>query len=326
MTFQVSAPTATCSDPTTTSPKAPSLAYTRGQFFAGFWGLEEVIEAYKKWVADDRFLLFKKLIYEREELRQLWIVVKASKRGNDVYFRRVFKRFAPILKMPDVKFFNPKERGIKKTRLLFVTLTWDIKIDSLSDAWSKIGEDFNRYMAGLRKKFGRISYIRVWESFESGYPHIHLLVYFHDSEFRVFLHKGKFRILQKQEFENWHSFVDVQGLPSLHIGLRYVLKYLTKGYLGDPKGILTFSLCWLFRKQSFAVSQRFTDDLILVSVIKTRARRNLVQLTLFGGVSSSYRVEILFVGVFRRSDLGISESNQSIRLVFRKCPLRIALA
>ena len=39
----------------------------------------------------------------------------------------------------NLTFFNPKDRGEKKTRALWVTLTYDSKRCLFDDAWIKIG-------------------------------------------------------------------------------------------------------------------------------------------------------------------------------------------
>jgi len=74
--------------------------------------------------------------------------VKCAKRGNDVYRWRVSRRFKGLSSMAEeIVFFNPKDRGVKKTRALFVTLTYDTKRCDFKDAWRNIGIEFNRFMA-----------------------------------------------------------------------------------------------------------------------------------------------------------------------------------
>jgi hypothetical protein len=78
---------------------------------------------------------------------------------------------------------------------------------------------------------------------------------FHDYEFKVMAINGKYRILEKDEFEkSWHSFVDVQAIRQFREGVRYVTKYLTKTKRESKTQVLTLALCWLFRKRSFAIS------------------------------------------------------------------------
>ncbi|MCJ7635268.1 hypothetical protein MUP77_23125, partial [Candidatus Bathyarchaeota archaeon] len=98
--------------------------------------------------------------------------VKCAKRGNDVYRSRVRQRFEGLTSMADeLVFFNAKDHGPKRTRALWVTLTYDSKRCSFKEAWKNIGEEFNRFMSYIRKAIGKVSCCRVFESFENGYPH-----------------------------------------------------------------------------------------------------------------------------------------------------------
>ena len=89
--------------------------------------------------------------------------MKLAKRGNDKYRWRVYNRFKEVHEsLPEVCFFNPKDRGIKKTRALFLTLSYDTKIGPWQDAWIDVGKEFNRFKANLTKRFGRVSPIFVY--------------------------------------------------------------------------------------------------------------------------------------------------------------------
>lgn len=138
--------------------------------------------------------------------------VKCSKRGNDVYWWRVGKRLKLLKGIKDNALFDPHS-SIKLSNVLFITLTYDIKRSIIREAWETVGEDFNNWIRNLRKKFGRISHLRCWEASKKGYPHIHVLMIFHDHKFHVSRIKGKFRVLEKEAFEkSYHSFVDVQAI------------------------------------------------------------------------------------------------------------------
>ena len=130
-----------------------------------------------------------------------------------------------------------------------------MKRTTITEAWETEGEDFNRWIRNLRKKFGRISYFRSLEASKKGYPHIHILMMFHEYEFKVTAIRGKYRIREKEAFEkSWHSFVDVQVIRRFREGVRYVTKYSTKTKNESKTQVLTLALCWLFRKRSFAIS------------------------------------------------------------------------
>jgi hypothetical protein len=100
---------------------------------------------------------------------------------------------------------------------------------------------------------------------------------FHDCNFNVTRIKGKYRVLEKKEFDkSYHSFVDVQAVRKMREGISYVTKYLRKDE--HPLQMLTLALCWLFRKRSFAVSGDFHDIIYTMTTIRYR----LVQTDLFG--------------------------------------------
>ena len=177
--------------------------------------------------------------------KEKWInevfAVKCSKRGNDVYKTRVLRRFSGLSALSEkLVFFNPKSRGKKTTKALFTTLTFDTKLCSFQDAWTNIGVQFNKFMAYIRKQFGKISSCRVFEAFENGHPHIHCILLF-DRSFNVFRDtKGKFRVREKDAIaKGWHSNVDVRAMYSLAGALRYLQKYLLKSISyedADSKG------------------------------------------------------------------------------------------
>jgi len=93
---------------------------------------EHMQEQYLYWVAEDKYMAL-----SREDSEGTKVFgVKLSKRGNDVYRWRVYKRFKEVLEsLPEVHFFNTKDRGIKKTRALFITLSYDTKLGSWKEAW-----------------------------------------------------------------------------------------------------------------------------------------------------------------------------------------------
>lgn len=237
--------------------------------------------------------------YDEKELRNEVFAVKCSKRGNDVYRSRVYSRFRGLCaRADDLAFFNPKDRGEKRTRALWVTLTYDVKLCSFDAAWSNIGVEFNRFMAYVRKKVGKVSCCRAWQSFENGYPHIHCILLFESTWFHVFRDgKGQFCIHSKKLIaEGWHSHVDVKGMNSLAGSLSYLKKYLLKSIdvkKADSKALKTLALCWAFRKRAFSVSGRFHQ--LLSDLIRSlhNSNRQLVQVTLEGNVLQRFRFFVI---------------------------------
>lgn len=302
----------------------PRLKYAQQYFLEdrkGVLSFEELRDFYEAWRDFDEFMVLQKQTLEGGEVKRKNIAVRLSKRGNDVYWSRVGKRLSRIRNIKNVTLFS--RENIKRSRVLHVTLTFDTKLCSVGEAWERIGQDFNRWISAMRRKYGRISYFRDWEAFANGFPHVHLLMIFHDYDFRVFRtqkydeEKGRrrtvWRVSEKSEFEiGWHSFVDVEAVRYLKNGLGYVMKYLTKTFNEDPeeRGLekslrnLTLAMCWLFRKQSFAVSGHFLD---LIGQLRNSNGSGLVQMDLFGD-SVSNLVEWVFLGIFSGEELGLGSS------------------
>jgi hypothetical protein len=215
-----------------------------GQFS---YSVDEIIERYVEWINDVKYMILSRRKNLREDSLKEYtfenevFAVKCAKRGNDVYRTRVYARFNSLCSVAEnLSFFNPKEHGVKKTRALWVTLTYDSKRCEFKEAWRNVGIEFNRFMAYVRKKFGKVSCCRVFESFENSYPHIHCILLF-ETSFSVFGDsKGQFRISEKGVFScGWHSNIDVKAMSSLAGGLAYLKKYLLKGIeyeKADSKG------------------------------------------------------------------------------------------
>lgn len=221
--------------------------------------------------------------------------VKCSKRGNDVYRYRVYRRFKGLASLAKkIVFFNPKNRNQnKKTRALFVTLTYDTKLCGFGQAWINIGIEFNRFMSHVRKKFGNVSCFRVFEAYENGHPHIHCILLFKNKRFNVFRDKkGQFRIKEKGFIEEgWRSHTDVKAMSSLGRGLSYLKKYLLKSIDAenkDSKALKTLALTWLFNKRAFAVSGKFRQALIDLIKTKHNSNHKTTQITLDGEQIQEY--------------------------------------
>jgi len=206
-------------------------------------------------------------------------------------------------------FFNPKDRGAKRTRALWVTLTYDTKLCSFDNAWRNVGMEFNGFMACVREKFGRVSCCRVFESFENGHPHIHCILLF-ETSFSVFRDsKGQFRVHPKDAIaEGWHSNVDVKAMSSLAGGFSYLKKYLLKNNnadKADSKALMTLALCWAFRKRAFSVSGQFRKALADLIVSMHNSNKRLVQISLSGDALPEEKFGVL--GFVPIAVLGLSK-------------------
>ncbi len=251
---------------------------------------EELIEIYRKWRDQDEYAVFCEFL---PDFKLRYHAMKCAKRGNDVYNWRIKKRFKELdelgnlygdNKIFDINLPNPQ------TNCLFLTLTYDTKLDDKDTAWKKISTDYNRAITRLRKKYGKISILRVWEASKKGYPHIHAILLFHDYKFNVFEHwsghRSSYRIQEKSQFDKiWHSNVDVMAVDSVKGAIRYVSKYLRKVHQNNSEHDWTMTNMWIHHKQSFALSGDFAQQIAEIR-LDFQAMRNsnlkMVQLDLEG--------------------------------------------
>ena len=302
----------------------------------------KIVEKYSQWVSEDQYMILNRVHLKTFQIRdnkkhELFsvslpighetFVVKCSKRGNDVYRHRVYRRFKGLASLAEkTVFFNPKDRsGRKKTRALLVTLTYDTKLCTFDDAWRNIGVEFNRFRSYICKKFGNVSCFRVFEAYDNGHPHIHCILLFEEKEFKVFRDKkGQFRIKEKGVVASgWRSHTDVKAMSSLGRGFSYLKKYLLKSIDAknkDSKALKTLALGWLFNKRAFSVSGKFRQ--MLTDLIKTKHNSNhkTQQITLKGEIIREYIYYVLgFVpaDVIRlENDVWFSKiNNEQIKLV-----------
>jgi hypothetical protein len=250
------------------------------------YSVPEIVERYTGWVNDVKYMILSRA----HGLKNEFFAVKCAKRGNDVYRFRVHRRFKGLTsRVEDLVFFNPKGHEAKRTRALWVTLTNDTKRCSLREAWHSIGIEFNRFMARVRRKFGKVACCRVFESSENGYPHIHCILLFESTWFNAFRDKrGQFRVHSKELIaKGWHSHVDVKAMSSLVGSFHYLQKYLLKNIdaeKADSKALKTLALCWAFRKRAFSVSGLFRRLLSDLITYLHNSNRKAQQITLTGEV------------------------------------------
>ena len=277
------------------SPAKVRLSRVRARLFEdhidGATLLNYASSIYLDWVRETEYLVLGK--YDPLEGYTEFVGVKASKRGNDVYAKRVRDRWAPLMELPDVHFFSYKDRSKNHlTRAIFVTLTYDPKGKTIGEAWEDVGADWNRFITRARKVYGGIQVARVWESMKNGYPHIHAIMLFDTKEFTAFHHNDAWRIQGKHDVaEMWnHGFSDVEALSSTKGGFHYIAKYLGKlhelghvpqrgagsmddinlDYGGDGSNlgklisrasVLTLSLMWVHRKRAFSISGELSESI-----------------------------------------------------------------
>jgi hypothetical protein len=202
---------------------------------------------------------------------------KCRKRGNDVYVAWVNKKFSPLIDASDMPFFDPAYVGYRKrksqTRLLYVTGSMNKHLANTlgyDRGWLHFGRLFNNFITNLRKKYGRVEFVRTWQSHETGYPHFHALLYFLDQSFNVVrwvkgneisfrlpAHSGH-RSYIKKAFKG--GFIDICCCHSSRNALEDMLKYITRDIDGSgTKSDLTNTLIWYFRRQAWGLSRNFCE-------------------------------------------------------------------
>lgn len=258
---------------------------------------EQLMEIFRIWNSSNEYMLL-----ESKKTKKR-IAVKCSKRGNDVYKFRIDQRFRELdvlaKRLGNDRIFLIGENN-PQTNILFITLTYDTKMCSQYEAWTNIGIEWNRYLSLIVRKHGKISFVRSWEAFKNGYPHIHVVIIFKEKKFNVFefvnsQNKTTFRIQEKKELEcNWHSYVDVIAVSSLGGALRYLTKYLRKMH-GRGSGVnLTQALSWINHKQVFSISKDFVKEIRLVYKLLHNSNVKTKQITFEGTLLSEWE----FLGIY----------------------------
>jgi hypothetical protein len=259
--------------------------------------LEDIIEAYTIWVQEHRYMIMERnkpvwdaphssTMFDRET-----IAVKCAKRGNDVYVRRVESRFSAYEKLLALDNRLCFDRGKMRSQVIFATLTYDPSLRSQHQAWVTLSYFYNLFMARLRRVFGSISTLRTFESFENGYPHIHVIMLFNDFSFQVhgITNKKGHRILAIDDDLNeciaalWHSWVDIKAVGDLRESIAYLRKYITKCVefnQADGKGVKTLAQCWAYRRRAFCVAGMFRERLHDLIVSMQISNSNQIQMTL----------------------------------------------
>lgn len=193
---------------------------------------------------------------------------KSIKRCNPEYIKAIRSKLQPFLDN-EPKIFFDRDWGVKKTNALSIVLEYNANEHELGNAWFNVGIDFNRFLSYLKKHFGKFVHIRTWQSHDTGYPHIHVIIYFNNFEFSVVEWNNTFRIHPKQKVKSkgntcrniikdaWkHGFVDIKCIDSMGGTFKDLLKYVTRDLDGGAY-TLTNSMVWYFRKQSFGISKEF---------------------------------------------------------------------
>jgi len=249
------------------------------------------------------------------------IAVKCSKRGNDVYGRRTERKLGFLKESENEVFFQPKDFDSDKpvkTRLLWVTLTWNSNLSSLKESWEHGEYYYNLFITNLRNHYGRIDVLRFPQASpdENGaaycYLHYHLVLLFLDCEFTVFpsLSSGgdlSYRIEEKDELAaqgKWHSFIDVKAINSMAGIYNYAVKhYENAGFGTSDEATLNNAFCWIFKKKSYTVSGGFRARYAEYITSLRNSKTCLGQSDLTGGVFPQIWVLVGIKSVFELSGM-----------------------
>jgi hypothetical protein len=254
-----------------------SLRTVRSHFFDGFIDIDGVVSRYVDWLKSVFYVIcyrfnFSKVDYEYAFFRGL-------KRGDDRYGVLTCRKFERLARFGrGLVYFGYGSHGHVEGSGLHVVLEYDSNLVSLPDAWLGVGRAVDFFVKRVRGLYGKVSIVRVFEAHESGYPHVHLLLIFHDHVFSGYSSRYRGRLVYRifgvdyeklkgsanikhpiDDFKGcWVSgYSDFELVDSFSGGVRYLSKYLVKSTsfsLAGVKGVRGLAMCWVFHKRSFSVS------------------------------------------------------------------------
>jgi hypothetical protein len=229
------------------------------------------------------------------------IGVKCSKRGNDVFNKRLDGKlsFLESLKSEGFELFDSADFTLDKkvfSSALWVTLTFDSKLCSMDEAWKRIEDDWNSWITNLRNRYGQIMALKFIQAFPGkkqgkrgeafAYPHIHAVLLFKEAKFSVYpqlVEKNevdekvnhevslRYRINEKDELVSqgkYHSNVDVQALRTFKSISNYCRKYGQGTYnvINDDgevndEALINCTMGFFYHKQSYSASRALQGEL-----------------------------------------------------------------
>lgn len=241
-----------------------SLRDVRRRFEDGFYGVGDVVDCYRCWLSWVFYVICVRFNFSKGDFE--YAMFRGLKRGDDRYGFLTCLKFEHLARFGrDLVYFGFGSHGYVKGSGLHVVLEYDANVIDLCDAWLNVGSDFNRFISRVRKLFGKVSVVRVWESHESGYPHVHAILIFHSYVFSGYSSRRRGRLVYrvfgvdyKSLKDCWiHGFSDIEMVSSFSGGVNYLSKCLVKSTsakIAGVKGIRGLAMCWVFRKRSFSVS------------------------------------------------------------------------
>jgi len=241
-----------------------SLRSVRSDFLNDYLDVDGVVSRYRDWLEWIVYVICFRFNFSKGDYEYAFF--RGLKRGDRRYNALICRKFERLARFGrKLVYFGYGSHGYVKGSGLHVVLEYDANVVDLRDAWLDVGSDFNRFMSRVRRLFGKVSVVRVFESHESAYPHIHVVLVFHDYVFLGYSSRRRghmvyrvFGVDYKSLKACWiHGFSDVEMVGSFGGGVRYLSKYLAKSTSAEfagVKGIRGLAMCWVFRKRSFSVS------------------------------------------------------------------------
>ena len=287
--------------------------------------VDELESVFDFWQNFDEYALLKGTNSRTGRLK--FVGVKAAKRGNDVYARRMDEKLAFLDRIKKTRLFDVSDFKVDhrvRTQLLWVTWTWDSKICTLDESWRRSYKDLHRWKANIENRYGKIEWIVFPQTFPArngsafGYFHAHGVILMNEAQFSVVPSMEnddegreilRFRISddERKEFREqgkWHSFIDVQALSSVQAAANYCRKYAQKVCSGSSdKAMINNSVAWIYRKKGFTLTHGFRQKLHdLIELLQDR--KTSFQVDLHGERVQEWVWECL--GVFSATDLHVN--------------------
>ena len=195
----------------------------------------QLLEDYRAWRDTPIWLMFMVLNSMMTEVKR-YFAVRGMKRGDRRHSQKAQISFCRAYKMKQLIRQQPRTKKTPaRTNCIWADLTYDGSVGS--EAYGYIGQDLNRFISAMKKRYGKMLYCRVWESQKRGTPHVHILMVFLERTFPwiwMRSRKGKRgkvpRVLGHKEIKKYwpHGFANIQAVDDFEGAVKYISKYMTK--------------------------------------------------------------------------------------------------
>ena len=140
-----------------------SLKRVRFGFLNGLCDVDDVVSRYRSWLSWVFYVIVVRFNFSKGDFEYGFF--RGLKRGDARYNAIICHKFEELAhKGRDLVYFGYGSHGKVKGSCLHVVLEYNANVVDLRDAWLDVGVDFNRFMSRVRKMFGRVSMVRVFEA------------------------------------------------------------------------------------------------------------------------------------------------------------------